>query len=68
MTFNNSVSICNYRKVSEVARRLGVSRQHVRNLINRGDLPAHRFGTLYVVPESAVEAYLESNRVIRHAA
>jgi excisionase family DNA binding protein len=31
-------------KVAKLANRWGVSRQHVYNLVDRGELPAFRFG------------------------
>jgi len=31
-------------KVSKIAKRWGCSRQHIYNLIDRGELPAFRFG------------------------
>lgn len=41
---------------AEVARRLGVSRNSVYDLIKRGDLPARKLGRRVVVPLVAVEA------------
>jgi len=46
-------------KISKVADRLGVSRQHIYNLIDRGILPAFRFGAsrAWFVPRSSVEEF-----------
>ncbi|MCJ2035767.1 helix-turn-helix domain-containing protein [Methylobacterium sp. J-068] len=40
----------------EVAARWGCSEQHVRNMVNRGDLGHYRLGgKLLIIPLSAVE-------------
>jgi excisionase family DNA binding protein len=40
-----------------------VSKMTVYRLVHAGDLPAVRFGRSYRVPETAVEAYLNTARV-----
>lgn len=42
--------------VSEVAERLGITRQAVMKRITTGSLPATKIGNAWVVPEPAVEA------------
>ncbi len=41
--------------VTETAKRLGVIRQRVLQLINAGKLPAVKVGTTYVIKESDLE-------------
>lgn len=52
-------------KVSKVADRWGVSRQHIYNLIDRGFLRAFRFGASrgWFVPLADVKAFEESSAV-----
>ncbi len=47
--------------VAEVADMMRVSKMTVYRLVHAGDLPAIRFGRSFRVPESAVEAAIDSN-------
>ncbi len=59
MSFNSTASLGEYRRVSEVAEQLSVSKQTVRNLIWAGTLaPVYRVGNLLLIPKSAVDTYL----------
>ncbi len=46
---------------AELALRLRVSRQHVSNLIARGDLAAIRVGDRLIIATSEVERFLREN-------
>lgn len=46
--------------VSEAAGALGFSTRHVRNLIDRGEIPATRFGRRIVVPVESLRRRVES--------
>lgn len=53
-------------KVARIAELLGVCRQHVYNLIDRGELaPAFRFGGRQgiCVPHTVVKAFKESSQI-----
>ena len=45
-----------------VADRLTVSQRHVRRLIDRGELPVHRIGSLLRISEDDLARYLASTR------
>jgi excisionase family DNA binding protein len=47
--------------VAEVADMMRVSRMTVYRIIHSGELPAIRFGRSFRVPESAVEAAIETH-------
>jgi excisionase family DNA binding protein len=47
--------------VAEVAEMMRVSKMTVYRLVHSGDLPAIRFGRSFRVPESAVEAAIDSH-------
>jgi excisionase family DNA binding protein len=47
-----------YTGVTDIARNLGISRQGVRNLIARKELPAVRVGKLFRVSTADFAAYL----------
>ena len=47
--------------VAEVAEMMRVSKMTVYRLVHAGDLPAIRFGRSFRVPESAVEAAIDSH-------
>jgi excisionase family DNA binding protein len=49
----------NLLSVTETAKRLGVIRQRVLQLINAGKLPAVKVGTTYVIKESDLELVKE---------
>ncbi len=56
---DTSAASGDYRKVSDVARELGVTPQHIRNLVKRGDLaPAYRVGRLLLLPTVAVSDFM----------
>jgi excisionase family DNA binding protein len=59
-----------YRKTSmltvqEVCKRMSCSRRHVYNLIERGELPAFRYGGIrgLRVPETGVEEFITQRMV-----
>ncbi|MBK4349001.1 helix-turn-helix domain-containing protein [Lacisediminihabitans changchengi] len=47
--------------VAEVADMMRVSKMTVYRMVHAGDLPAIRFGRSFRVPESAVEAAIDSH-------
>ncbi len=58
-----------YRKISDVARELGVTSQHIRNLVRRGELaPAYRVGNLLLLPKVAVSDFMRRAAVQTEAA
>ena len=50
-------------RVAQVARRLGVSREVVYGLLQRGELPAWRFGKLYKVRLIDLLVFMDRSRV-----
>ncbi len=54
--------------VTEVARRLGVNRKTVYNLIKRHEIPAIRVSRLWRVPQSALEAFIGTEALVRESA
>jgi excisionase family DNA binding protein len=44
---------------AELAAALGCTRQHVQNLIARGELPSVKFGRKRLIPRHVVEELLE---------
>jgi excisionase family DNA binding protein len=58
-TSTSPASIGEYRKVREIADELGVTPQHIRNLIKRGDIaPAYRVGNLLLLPKASVSDFM----------
>ncbi|MDR0283839.1 MAG: helix-turn-helix domain-containing protein [Propionibacteriaceae bacterium] len=53
---------------AEAAQVLGVSRPHVRKLMNRGDLPYRVVGTHHRIPAAELRRYQEAERERRHDA
>ncbi len=50
-------------RVKDVARLLDCSEQHVRNLVNRGEIPgAFKIGKLLRFDAAAVQAWLEAHK------
>lgn len=47
----------------EVGEILGVTKQTVINLINRGELTAFKVASIYRVSETDLKAYLERNKI-----
>ena len=54
-----------YATTSEVARRLGVSRQTVVNWIKRGLIPGVKLGSRLVIPAAALGKLEEVERLLR---
>lgn len=54
--------------VPEVARLLGISRNSAYQAIERGELPAVRFGRLLKVPKVAIEKMLSQTALTKDAA
>lgn len=48
--------------LASVAARLGVSVKTVRRMVDRGDLPFHRFGRLLRVSDADIAEYIASHR------
>ena len=48
--------------IEDVARRIVSSDRHVRRLIKRGELPAHRIGKLVRISEDDLDRYLAASR------
>ena len=53
--------------VLQVAERLSVSPGLVRRLVERGEIPHHRFGRLVKIDQADVDAYLAGSRRIGEA-
>jgi excisionase family DNA binding protein len=49
--------------VKETARHLRLCQKQIRRLIDRGELPAHRFGTALRIKKQAIDEYAETRRV-----
>ncbi|WP_188941933.1 helix-turn-helix domain-containing protein [Nakamurella endophytica] len=57
---DSPLSEMKFLTVAEVAAVMRVSRMTVYRLVHSGELPAHRFGRSFRVPERAVHDYLRS--------
>jgi excisionase family DNA binding protein len=51
--------------VSQLVERTGLSRATISRALSRGELEHYRMGSRAVIPESAVVAWLEANRISR---
>jgi excisionase family DNA binding protein len=49
--------------VKETAQHLRLCEKQVRRLIQRRELPAHRFGTALRIKKQAVDAYVDSQQI-----
>jgi len=49
--------------VKETAQYLRLCEKQIRRLIDRGELPAHRFGTALRIKKEAIDAYVEAQRI-----
>lgn len=49
--------------VKETAQHLRLCEKQIRRLIERGELPAHRFGTALRIKKQAIDAYAEARRI-----
>jgi excisionase family DNA binding protein len=56
-----NLSEVRFLTVAEVADMMRVSKMTVYRMVHSGDLPAIRFGRSFRVPESAVEAAIDSH-------
>ncbi|CAN5236761.1 hypothetical protein BH09ACT3_BH09ACT3_04320 [soil metagenome] len=56
-----NLSELRFLTVAEVADMMRVSKMTVYRMVHSGDLPAIRFGRSFRVPESAVEAAIDSH-------
>ena len=45
---------------TEVAAALGVTRQHIQNLINRGEIPSTKLGRRRLIPRSFLDQFGDS--------
>lgn len=52
------VSQKRFEKVSDVARLLGTSRGKIYRMIETGDLPAIKLGSMVRIPTSAIDALI----------
>ncbi len=50
--------------VSDVAKQLKVSEQHIRSILRRGDLEAEMVGKQWIIQPDAVEKYIEDYNII----
>ncbi|AWB88248.1 helix-turn-helix domain-containing protein [Homoserinimonas hongtaonis] len=57
----SDLSDVKFLTVAEVADMMRVSKMTVYRLVHSGELPAIRFGRSFRVPESAVEAAVQSH-------
>jgi excisionase family DNA binding protein len=60
-TMARDLSEVRFLTVAEVADMMRVSKMTVYRLVHSGELPAIRFGRSFRVPESAVEAAIDSH-------
>ena len=49
--------------VKETAQHLRLCEKHVRRLIERGALPAYRFGGALRIKKKDIDAYVEAQRI-----
>lgn len=70
MTMTNpssSTSLPRLFSIQQVAELTGLSRRTITMALSSGDLDHYRMGTRAVIPEPAVVAWLEANRVGKRA-
>jgi excisionase family DNA binding protein len=60
---NNKPEQPGFYTVKETAQHLRLCEKHIRRLIDRGELPAHRFGTALRIKKQAIDEYAEARRV-----
>ena len=53
----------NYYTVKEVAEKLHISEQTVRNHIKKGNIEAFAIGEGWRIPESEITKFIEKNKV-----
>ena len=46
----------------EVAEKLNLSEKTIRNLIDSGELEAHKFGRVYRISEEQLENFIEKSK------
>ena len=63
-TGNKKPREVNFLTVKEAAAYLRLCDKHVRRLIARGDLPAHKFGRALRIGKEDLKAYVASRRLI----
>ena len=51
-----------FLKIKDVAVALQLSTKQIRRLIDRGEIPAHRFGRVWRVRPDALAAFIEKCR------
>jgi excisionase family DNA binding protein len=51
--------------VKETAQQLRLCEKHVRRLIERGELPAYRFGAALRIKKDDIDAYVEAQRITK---
>ncbi len=64
----HDLSDVRFLTVAEVAEMMRVSKMTVYRLVHAGELPAIRFGRSFRVPESAVQAAIDTHIADRDAA
>jgi excisionase family DNA binding protein len=52
-----------FRTVKETAQHLRLCEKQIRRLIERGDLPAYRFGGALRIKKKDIDAYVEAQRI-----
>jgi len=67
MSFGTTTSKT-YTTIPELASEWRVSIAHIHNLINRGELPAHRVGARYIINRAEAQKFLEQNATASVAA
>jgi excisionase family DNA binding protein len=60
---NNKPEQLGFYTVKETAQHLRLCEKQIRRLIDRGELPAHRFGTALRIRKQAIDEYAEERRV-----
>jgi excisionase family DNA binding protein len=52
-----------FRTVKETAQHLRLCEKQIRRLIERGELPAYRFGGALRIKKKDTDAYVEAQRI-----
>ncbi|GAC1421037.1 MAG: hypothetical protein NVSMB64_29930 [Candidatus Velthaea sp.] len=65
MESNSVKPLARLLTVRDVADRTGLSRQYIYNIIDRGQLPAHRFGAAVRVDSNDLETFIAAQRTLK---
>ena len=50
-----------WHNVSQIAQYIGVSKETIYRLLDRGEIPAHRLGKLWLFDASEIDQYIKAS-------